>query len=414
MKIAIIGAGITGLSAGFYLSSNNHRVVIFEKEKKAGGLAAGFKFGKWLWPLEHYPHHLFTSDAFAISLIKELKLENRLFFRRPKTSIYLRNHLFQFDSPASILKAPLLSFIQKTRIALATSYLKTTNNWQSLKEISARHWLRQTYGAKNHSMLWQPLLTGKFGPEADKVAMSWFWARIKKRSPRLGYLEGGFSVLTGQLQDKIRQRGGQIVLNHKIRNLNEIRSKFDLLIITTSTPVFLKIAPGLPAGYRKGLAKLKIISSLSLVLALKKSFLTDNTYWLNINDRSFPFVFIDEHTNFVDSKYYNYQHLLYVGGYYPQDHPYLKMDRSEVLKKFLPYLKKINPEFDFSLSLTRYWLFTDSYSQPIVTAGYDRLIPNHQTPLKNVYLFNLQQIYPWDRGINYAVGLGKKAAKIPD
>lgn len=43
MKIAIIGAGLTGLTAGFRLSKQGHEVAVFEKEKTSGGLASGFK-----------------------------------------------------------------------------------------------------------------------------------------------------------------------------------------------------------------------------------------------------------------------------------------------------------------------------------------------------------------------------------
>ena len=65
MRTAIIGAGITGLTAGYRLSKKNHQVTLFEKEKFSGGLAAGFKKKNWDWYLELFFHHLFTSDQQA-------------------------------------------------------------------------------------------------------------------------------------------------------------------------------------------------------------------------------------------------------------------------------------------------------------------------------------------------------------
>ena len=113
MKIAIIGGGITGLSTGYWLSQNGHRVTIFEKEKWVGGLARGFKKKNWQWTAEAYPHHFFTSDLTAQKLIHDLGLSKQLFFSRPKTSVYLNNQVFQFDSPLSILTAPFSLYRKK-------------------------------------------------------------------------------------------------------------------------------------------------------------------------------------------------------------------------------------------------------------------------------------------------------------
>jgi uncharacterized protein with NAD-binding domain and iron-sulfur cluster len=59
VKVAIIGAGLTGLTAAYQLAQKGHQVVIFEKEYALGGLAAGFKEKDWDWSLEHFYHHFF-------------------------------------------------------------------------------------------------------------------------------------------------------------------------------------------------------------------------------------------------------------------------------------------------------------------------------------------------------------------
>ena len=56
MEIGIIGAGFTGLAAAIRLSQAGHKVTVFEKEDRPGGLATGFKDKGWEWPLEkHWP-----------------------------------------------------------------------------------------------------------------------------------------------------------------------------------------------------------------------------------------------------------------------------------------------------------------------------------------------------------------------
>jgi hypothetical protein len=75
----------------------------------------------------------------------------------------------------------------------------------------------------------------------------------------------------------------------------------------------------------------------------------------------------------------------------------------------MPHLKKINPMFSFSW-VKKSWVWQAPFAQPIVTTNYSRNIPSLITPLPGIYLANIQQVYPWDRGTNYAVELGSKVA----
>lgn len=408
MKIAIIGGGLTGLSAGYFLVKEGHQITIFEKSGFLGGLAGSFSQKGWLWPLEFYFHHIFTSDKDIINLTKELGIENKLFFSRPRTSIFRSGQTFPFDSPFSVLKLPLLPFSQKLRVGLITTYLKLVSDWKKFEGFTADKWLKKYYGQKPYETLWEPLLKSKFGEQVDKISMAWFWARIKKRSQKLGYFKGGFQVLIDKLAEKIKENGGKILLNQEIKNLKELVG-YERVIFSGPIPVFLKIASGLPQNYRKKLQKLEMTGALNLVLILKEKFLTDNTYWLNINEPNFPFVAAVEHTNFINPKYYGGGHILYIGGYYPQNHRYFKMTKEEIFKEFLPYLGKINPNFNQS-AINNYQLAMTQYAQPIIPTNYSKLLPPLETPIPNVYLATMHHIFPWDRGTNYAVKLGNKVA----
>ena len=153
---------------------------------------------------------------------------------------------------------------------MVTTFLKLTNNWGELEKKTAADWLKQGYGPTVYQLLWEPLLKGKFSLQAETIAMSWFWARIKKRSQRLGYLEGGFQTLVERLKEEIEKKGGQVLLGHGVKNLVSLRKKFDQLIVTTPTATFLKIAPELPPEYQEKLSALKTIGALSFVLILKE------------------------------------------------------------------------------------------------------------------------------------------------
>ena len=194
MEIAIIGAGVAGLSAAYDLTRAGHRVTVFEAASYTGGLAAGFKSERWDWHLEQFYHHWFESDDDILNLIDEMGESNKVFFPRPTTSLYIDGQIYPFDSPLRMLFFPRLPLIPKLRFGLVGLFLRLTKNWESLEKETAHDWLTRTMGQRAYETLWKPLLVGKFGEYYQEVNMAWFWARIHKRSPRLGYFEGGFQA----------------------------------------------------------------------------------------------------------------------------------------------------------------------------------------------------------------------------
>jgi len=417
MKVAIIGGGITGLTAGYCLAEKGHQVTVFEKSKFLGGLAGSFKEKGWQWPVEGFFHHLFTSDREIISFANKLGIGNKLFLATPITSIFKAGKISQFDSTLSVLKSPLLPLAPKLRTGFVTAYLRYISRWQNLEGLTAENWLKMAYGPKTYQVLWEPLFRAKFSQKAPEISMAWFWSRIRKRTQRLAYFEGGFQTLIDILAEKIRKNKGQIILSAQIKHLNDIPHyrNFDRTIVTTPPEIFLKIAPELAQGYKKEIGQLETIGAIVLALILKEKFLTDNTYWLNINEPGFPFAAVVEHTNLIDSGYYGGNHLLYVGSYYPQNHRYFTTSKEEIFQEFLPYLKRINPGFKFKNSLpgqanSKVKIFKSLFAQPIIPINYSKIKPSLKTPISGLYWASMHHIYPWDRGTNYAVDLGIKVA----
>jgi len=236
------------------------------------------------------------------------------------------------------MSSPDLSLPDKLRVGVITGFLKLSDNWQSLEKVTATNWLKKYYGQKAYQALWEPLIRAKFGSQAENVSMAWFWSRIKKRSAQLGYLRGGFQAMIDRLGKKIKVNKGEIILGKEVKNLEELKKDFEKVIVTTPVNIFFKTK--LPS----------MLGALNVTLSLKESFMSDGTYWLNVNQTGFPFVAVVEHTNLVDKKYYDGEHILYVGGYYPPNHPYFKMTKNEIFEEFLPFLRKIHPRFS-SLSL---------------------------------------------------------------
>jgi hypothetical protein len=118
---------------------------------------------------------------------------------------------------------------------------------------------------------------------------------------------------------------------------------------------------------------------------------------------------LDVHLMIVEPERYGGRRFLYLANYVEPGHELLALDADELLARYEPSLRRINPAFDRSWIRDR-WLFREPAAQPIVTVGYERLIPPLQTGVPGLLLANTTQIYPEDRGTNYAVRLGDQAA----
>lgn len=88
-KIAIIGAGFTGLTAAYRLTQHGYEVTIFEASEYIGGLASGFKIEGA--DIEKTYHHIFKTDTDIIKLVDELNLNDDLRWFQSSVSIYYNN-----------------------------------------------------------------------------------------------------------------------------------------------------------------------------------------------------------------------------------------------------------------------------------------------------------------------------------
>lgn len=423
MNIAIIGAGFTGLSAAYQLVKKGHSVTVFEKESFPGGLAVGYTEKGWDWTLEKAYHHWFTNDTAVLSLAKEIN--HKVFIKTPLTNWYVNGKIYQFASLKAALTFPLLSPFERTRQLFALGILRVNPFWKPLEKLKTQASMKKLMGKKTYEMLWEPLMKNKFGIYFKDISLAWFWARIKKRTESLAYPEKGFLDFSDHLAKVIEKKGGIVHFDTEILSLNPKTKQvqitfnkngvmhdesFDKVIVTLPSFHFLKLAPTLPQDYKEKLLKLKGLGASNLILRLKKPFFNDNTYWLSIADDSSPIMAIVEHTNFMDKKNYNNEHLVYLGNYLSStDKNYLK-NEEELLRDYDPFLVKINP--DYKENLIDYKLFKVPFAQPIIPPNYSKMIPPFKTPLSNVFLANIQQVYPWDRGTNYAVELGEKVAEL--
>lgn len=418
--VGIVGGGVTGLTVAYELARRGCQVTLYEAAETLGGLSSGFRDEAWEWSLERFYHHIFASDDIIIRFVQEIGFGDALFFPRPLTSIWSRGAPHPFDSPIAVLKFPHLDLWSKVRTGLVILYLRWTRDWQPLEDKTACQWLTRWMGRQAFEVLWLPLLEGKFVEDYEEVNMAWFWARFHKRTPRLGYFRGGFQAFIDYLAARAEEQGADIRRATPVERIRRTPSGleveaggtwhfFDQVVYTAPLRLFPTIAPDLPSDYRERLEKLKTVGALTLVLALRHQ-VTPNVYWLNLPAKEFPFLALVEHTNYVDRAHYGGDHLVYLGHYLPREHPYFRMDKEALLAEFLPGLRHIQPAFEEGW-IRRSWLFREPDAQPVPGPGHSRHLPPLETPWEGLYLATMSQVYPWDRGTNYAVEMGQRVAQ---
>ncbi|HMA36284.1 MAG TPA: NAD(P)/FAD-dependent oxidoreductase [Chloroflexia bacterium] len=425
MRIAVLGGGALGLTAAMRLARRGAQVTVLEKEGELGGLAAGFLVGDSGTYLEKFYHHLFRSDTAIQDLIAELGLGAKLLWLDQTTATLYRGKLYStFNGVGDVLRFTPLSFPNRLRLGAGVAYLKAEPDYRRLRHSTAQQWIKRWMGRQVYEVLFGPLLESKFGTYAPQIAAPWFWARIHCRSIQLGYLKGGFQQIYNRLGEEIRAAGGEIRLHTAVTRIapqpdGTIRVDtatgseiYDKVVATLPTRLFMKLTEGLPAGYRQRYDWGNALGAHCVVLALTQSLLP-RVYWLNLNDPGFPFLAAVEHTNLMPTSDYGGRHLIYLGNYLPMDHRYFTQGDDATIAEFLPALHKLNPAFDPSW-VTEHWVLKAPFAQPVVTRDYAAHIPPLTTPIPNLYLGNMFQVYPQDRGQNYSIKLADKLAALID
>jgi protoporphyrinogen oxidase len=415
------------MSAAYDLVKAGKQVTIFEAADHVGGLAAGFKEPHWDWTVERFYHHWFHSDEHMLGLIDELGWSNQVLFPKPVTVMYYRGKFYPFDSIPAALMYPGLGWgINKIRFGLVGLYLRLTNNWKSLETTTVDAWMRKWAGDKVYESMWEPMMIGKFGEEYARVVnMAWFWARLHARTTRLGTFKGGFQVFADKFAERLKEMGVIIKLETRVKEIKGVPEKrvsiqtddgqtqeFSQILVTTSPGLLAHLAPSLPKSYLEGLLSLKSMGAVVMVLSLKHQLSREGYYWYNIpKSAGFPFLSLVEHTNFLKPEYFGGDHILYIGDYLPQDHENFDLTKEEIEDKFLPHLVKFNPDFSPEW-VKKTWLFRTKYAQPVPLVNHSNNIPEIRTPIPGLYFASMSQVYPWDRGTNFAVEIGRRAAEM--
>ena len=423
MRIGIVGGGATGLTAAYRLSGSGHDVVLFESGDKIGGLVETVTVGSD--ELESFYHHIFTSDTRIINMIDELGLTEKLQWFSPKNGIYINRKLYPFTSPMDLMRFKELSLLERFRMGLLIPKAKFIKDWSALEPFTSEEWITKNAGRNVYEKVWNPLMVSKFDLDSDAVSAVWVWNKFKLRGTSrgknlnkelLGYMAGSFSLIYKAMAEELEKKGGKIkystpvtriepcpdgMLQIHTENLNET---FDKVIVATAPRILTNIVPSLPSWYVEKLDKIRYKSNICMLIEVRERL--SDYYWITVAEKDSPFVLVIEHTNLVKTDRYG-SHIIYLSRYIDENNELFLLPDEAVSKYFINYLKKMFPEWNES-SIIRTQVNRAKYAQPVIFKNYSGIKPEFETPIPNLYLASMAQIYPEDRGQNYSIALGEE------
>jgi protoporphyrinogen oxidase len=448
VRAAVLGAGVAGLVAAHRLAQAGDHVDVYERWPGLGGQAATFDLGDGHL-LERYYHHLFTSDREMADLCRELGVA--LIDRPSSVGMLAGGRLYPFTTPLDLLRYRPLRLHDRVRMGFAVLMLQRRHHHVGpLEDLTAREWVERHMGRAAYAQVWGPLLRGKFGDRADEVGMSWLWAKLRTRrqikgqearEERLVYPAGTFEAIFTALREAIERHGGRVFIDRPAARVDRgvdgrlmvtpgARASFrrghdprrfepasapepyDAVLATVPSDVFEqlltpRLAGELDPGYLERARSIEYLAALCLVLELDRPF--HRFYWTNVLDEDVPFIGLIEQTKLIAPERYGGRHLLYVANYLEAGDPLMTLDPDALLGAYLSGLRAVRPDFTPDW-VKRRWRFAEPAAQPVVLTGHRRRMPPLATGARGLVLANTTQVYPEDRGTNYAVRLGGEAA----
>lgn len=317
-NILILGGGLSGLSAGYFLKARPGRAgdcLICEKEKEAGGLCRSKAVNGFIFDYDGHLLHFRNKETERF--VKGLLGAGSLVFHKRNSWVnagaYEVPYPFQnffLRAPAPIAQECLLDFI-KARQAYR-------------RECNFRDWALSVFGEGIYRHFMFPYNSKFWTVSLDRLSCGWLdgFVPVPKLegilesvsrpdranigyNPHFWYPDrGGIQALTLSLKNKI---SGNLRLGAEASEINlrqravifqnKAKVNFEHLILTLPLPELLRLMPALPGHIRSAVKKLKYNSIYVLNLGIKRKGISDK-HWIYFPAKSAVFYRVGFPMNF--------------------------------------------------------------------------------------------------------------------
>ena len=405
-SVGIVGGGILGLTAAYRLAQAGLEVTLVERAPDLGGLVGSFELGGRR--VDRFYHVILPMDDRVIGLATELGLGERFRFRGTKVGFYDDGRLFSMTSPKEFLTFPLLSLLDRLRLARFVLRCQLTKDYAELDDLPLLEWLEHRCGKRVVERLWRPLLDSKFDGRYEDLPATYIWSRTRRmgktrdRSGRemMGWLEGGYQALVDALELRVRELGGEVHAGTPVEQIAGANGRatglvvggrfrpFDFVLCTLAPPQARRLlAPELAALAPDD--HCRYLGVVCLLLRVTRS--VSPYYHLNITDRRVSLTTIVETTHVVDPEYVGGT-LLYVSKYVDPSHPDQERPLEELRREYLAHARTILPDLrneeiiDAVVQRAR-------VTEPVHLLGGVKRLPD-MFPLPGLALASTAHVYP--------------------
>jgi oxygen-dependent protoporphyrinogen oxidase len=188
MKVAVLGGGVTGLTAAWRLTAAGHSVRLFESGARLGGTVRTEREGGWM--VEAGPQSFQDTSPEVGALIAELGLGAERIAPGPdaKNRYIVRNgQLVALPSPssvASLVATPLFSFGTKLKITGEAARKPRARP----ADVSVAELVRDHFGSEVLDRVVQPFISGIFAGDAERLSAQHAFPQIWEAERTTGSL----------------------------------------------------------------------------------------------------------------------------------------------------------------------------------------------------------------------------------
>ena len=243
--IAILGSGITGLSAGLYLSRKGYSVHIFEKRDRIGGLVGGKIINDNIY--EYGPHFFHTNNPKILSEIKNIVGSDLINFKRTILIKFMDQYFVYPLSIFEVLKKLPRKIVIKAILSLINNNFKRIFGRRKLENSETI--LLGYYGKVIYELFFKNYISSVWGIGPDKFSPEFANQRIPKisaavflnkilspirlkfsRKTTKSFIENvdgnhfttkrGYRGIVEKIVETIKNHGGEIHLNSRVVGIN--------------------------------------------------------------------------------------------------------------------------------------------------------------------------------------------------
>ena len=439
-KVIIIGAGPSGLAAGYELSKNGFDVVVLEKDDIVGGLSKTINFKNELFDLG--PHRFFTKNREVKQLWVEILGKDFLEVNRI-TRIYYKNTFFSYPvKPIEVLKK--LGIVEAFKVAI--DFFKAKFFLRNLKPQTIEDWITKNFGARLFKMFFKTYTEKVWGISCNEIEAEWAGQRIKNLSflsailhslgisrsvkslvEKFNYPRLGAGMMYAKMAEEIKKKGGKIICGAEVLSVKNDSNAINSVITSSKdghfewkadyflssmpiTELIKNFSSKPPIEVSKAVDSLYYRSHITVNLIVnKKDIFPDN--WIYVHEESVKMARLSSYTNF-SKEMSKAGHGLIACEYFTFESDNLWNKKDEDLKSLaIDELEKLKFLSDYQV--IDWFVLREKLAYPAYYSGYKNsldIIRAHLERYKNFQTIGRGGMYRYNN-MDHAILTGILAAR---